>query len=419
MSADRQSRGSGAARRPMPGGLVLRLLLVALVALLVGDSLGLQGIVTVVLFFLILGVTVVIHEIGHFIVARLAKVHVLEFGIGFPPRAKVLRDRGDTIYTLNWLPIGGFVKLEGEDGDDPDDPRSFAAQSLPIKVLILVAGVAMNLLLAFAIFTGITLTGDPGTGVYVPYVDPGSPAAAAGIQVGDVIERVDGRVYGVFGPGSLLGDLRAKAGRTVALHVRHSDGSASDISATLRSPDQLKADTRLGPLGIGRSEIKDPVTGAVISPGIPVELRTTDDRIRYPLGSAIRLGVDRTVNATQLIVAGVGDLIGNLIAHPTERPSASGPVGIAIEIGNVFWTLGPIVTLYLAGLLSANLAVVNILPLPPLDGGRILVLVLKRAFGSRLSLRAERLTYVVGFAVIFGFLIWVTAFDVLRVGTSP
>ena len=87
-----------------------------------------QGVVTAVLFFLILGVTVVIHELGHFIVARLAKVRVLEFGIGFPPRAKVLRDQGETIYTLNWLPIGGFVKLEGEDGDEIDDPRSFAGR---------------------------------------------------------------------------------------------------------------------------------------------------------------------------------------------------------------------------------------------------------------------------------------------------
>ena len=97
----------------------------------------LQPIITIVLFFLILGTLVVIHELGHFVAARIAGVRVLEFGIGFPPRAKVLRSKGETLYTLNWLPIGGFVKLEGEDGDDTDDPRSFSSQRLPIKLAIL------------------------------------------------------------------------------------------------------------------------------------------------------------------------------------------------------------------------------------------------------------------------------------------
>ena len=90
----------------------------------------------------------VIHELGHFVTARLAGVRVLEFGIGFPPRARSCARRGETLYTLNWLPIGGFVKLEGEDGDDADDPRSFVARCLPVKLIILVAGVAMNVLLA-------------------------------------------------------------------------------------------------------------------------------------------------------------------------------------------------------------------------------------------------------------------------------
>ncbi|MEO7665158.1 MAG: site-2 protease family protein, partial [Candidatus Limnocylindrales bacterium] len=92
----------------------------------------------------------------------------------------------------------------------------------------------------------------------------------------------------------------------------------------------------------------------------------------------------------------------------------SGPVGIAMQIGDVFWTLGPLVTLYLAGILSANLAIVNVLPFPPLDGGRMLMLVIKRLAGERISLRAERLTYFVGFAFLLAFLVWVTAFDIAR-----
>src|SRR6185436_14603268 len=111
-------------------------------------------------------------EFGHFITARLASVRVLEFGVGFPPRAKVLRSKGETLYTLNWLLIGGFVKLQGEDGHDADDPRSFAAQGLATKIVILVAGVAMNVLLAFAIFTAIAWLATPLVGVRFHEVQP-------------------------------------------------------------------------------------------------------------------------------------------------------------------------------------------------------------------------------------------------------
>jgi regulator of sigma E protease len=236
-------------RRGMPTLLVL----VALVAVAIATGqLAWETVVTLLLFVVSLGVTVILHELGHFVAARLARVRVLEFGVGFPPRAAVLRDRGETVYTLIWLPIGGCVKLEGADGDDAEDPRSFAAQRLPIKIFILAAGVVMNLLLAFVIFASISLTGDPALGVYVPYVDPTSPAAAAGIQVGDVIERVNGQAFSAFGSSSIVSELNARVGKTVSLRVRTPDGSASDIEVTLRTAAQLKANPDHGALGIGR-----------------------------------------------------------------------------------------------------------------------------------------------------------------------
>ena len=100
-----------------------------------------QSLITIVIFITILTIIVVFHEAGHFFTARLAGIRVHEFGIGFPPRAKILRAKGETLYTLNWLPIGGFVRLEGEDGES-DDPRSFVRAALPVKVIVLVAGVA-------------------------------------------------------------------------------------------------------------------------------------------------------------------------------------------------------------------------------------------------------------------------------------
>jgi len=110
--------------------------------------------------------------------------------------------------------------------------------------------------------------------------------------------------------------------------------------------------------------------------------------------------------------------VGNFVSDPTAAPPVQGPIGIATSIGQVFRDFGPVMTLYVAGILSANLALVNALPFPPLDGGRMLVIVLKRIFGTRISLQAERLTYFVGFAFLMAFLLWVTVFDVIR-GGSP
>jgi regulator of sigma E protease len=355
----------------------------------------LQVVGTILLFFVILGSLVLVHELGHFAVARLFRVRVLEFGVGFPPRAKVLGRGGETLYTLNWLPIGGFVKLEGEDGDATDDPRAFSGQPLWIRLVILVAGVVMNLILAFAIFTGIALTGDPAMGIQAGRIQADSPAAAAGLMPGDTLVSIDGRHYSAFGPGSILDDLRTSAGRTIRLGVERASGAQDELTVTLRDASAVSAGR--GALGV---EL--------------LSARIAADKVSYAPGEALGIGVDRTVGAMRVILDGLGQLASSIVTQPTEPPPASGPVGIAVQIGDVFWSLGPIVTLYLAGILSANLAVVNILPFPPLDGGRMFVLVLKALFGTRISLRLERLTYLVGFVFLFGFLIWVTGFDIIR-----
>ena len=356
-----------------------------------------QSAITIVLFFAVLGALVLVHELGHFVTARLAKVRVLEFGIGFPPRAKVLRARGETLYTLNWLPIGGFVKLEGEDGGDEGDPRSFASQNLLTRLWILVAGVLMNVVLAFLIFTTIAWVATPLVGAGVGTVSDGSPAKTAGLVEGDTIVAVDGteaRWGGLFGSSSPIDGLSARAGETVVLSVRHGDGTVEDLTVALRPPEEIGPSR--GALGI--------VYGPVL----------LDQYVGRPLPDAIGHGARETVEALGLILGGLGSLVGSVAEDPTAPPPVAGPVGIATQIGDIFWNAGPIMTLYVAGILSANLALVNVLPFPPLDGGRMLMITLRAIFGRRISLRAEQLTYMVGFVFLFAFLIWITGFDILR-----
>jgi regulator of sigma E protease len=357
-----------------------------------------QSLITIVLFIFILGALVVIHELGHFVTARLANVRVLEFGIGFPPRARVLRSRGETLYTLNWLPIGGFVKLEGEDGNDRQDPRSFAAQGLPTRLLILVAGVAMNVVLAFVIFAGITLLASPVIGIRFHEVQPDSPAAAAGLQPGDAIVAIDGERYQFLTGPSAIDGLRSRAGQTVVLTIDDPAKVRRNVTVTLRSQADADAKGALGINGVER----------------PFEAYFFGAYAQNDLPTALSVGAQETVRWMGLIVGGLGSLVGSVASDPTAPPPVAGPIGIATQIGDIFWNSGPIMTLYVAGILSANLAVVNILPFPPLDGGRMLVISLKSLFGERISLRAERLTYVVGFVFLFAFLIWITGFDIAR-----
>jgi regulator of sigma E protease len=361
-----------------------------------------QGVITIFLFFFILGGLVLVHELGHFVTARLAGVRVLEFGIGFPPRAKVLRAKGETLYTLNWLPIGGFVKLEGEDGDENNDPRSFARARLPVKLIILAAGVVMNLIVALAIFAVIAWVATPVVGLKFPAVDPGSPAEMAGLKPGDAIVSIDGTTYEFFNPDQLLVDLRAHAGQKVTLGIHRPSGPDDEVTVTLRPPADVAAGK--GALGIKTTDAQP-----------FFETFFTGRYTGHPLPVAAGIAVSETFRWFGLILGGLGDLARNFVANPSAPPAVSGPVGIATQIGQVFFGVGPIMTLYVAGILSANLALVNALPFPPLDGGRALMITLKAIFGKRISLRAERLTYVVGMLFLFAFLIWVTGFDILRI----
>jgi regulator of sigma E protease len=225
-------------------------------------------------------------------------------------------------------------------------------------------------------------------------VSAGSPAESAGLKPGDTLVSVNGDQYSAFDQRAPSDALRALGGQTVVLGVVHPDGTDEAYTVTLRVPTGPEQ----GALGIGKLQGKQVGT------------------VRYDVVEAVRIGFTRTVDAFSMILDGLAKLGASIITNPTVAPPAAGPVGIADQLGTVLWGLGPIYVVYMIGLLSANLALVNILPFPPLDGGRMLMIGIKAipGLGKRVSLRAEQLTYAIGFIALFTFLIWITVFDIAR-----
>jgi regulator of sigma E protease len=378
---------------------------------------------------------VLAHEVGHFVTARRAGVTVHEFGIGFPPRALVLHRGKDTIYSLNWLPIGGFVRLEGEEGESLD-PRAFVNQRLGTRLGILLAGVVVNLALAWLIFTLIALFAQPIWNMRVNEVVPGSPAERAGLvasnvvgesepielldadgrptgetrsfpvydEAGDVILAIDGRQFPIFddltgsaasgGRSGPLAYLVAHAGQSVTLSIEHADGSRDDVVVTLRSPEEVAAGN--GALGF--------------LPGAEYGQRQNG------ILEAAAIGLQRTVEASTLILRGIAELIGALFAGPGTELPVAGPLGIADLVGGVRESAPPVVLVWLVGLLSANLAVINILPFPPMDGGRIAMALVQAVSRNGVSPAAERTVYLTGFVMLMTLLVIVTVADINRLG---
>jgi regulator of sigma E protease len=212
-----------------------------------------------------------------------------------------------------------------------------------------VSGVVMNLVLAFVVFAGIAWLASPYMGLRFWEVQPGSPAAGAGLQPGEALVAVDGERFQFITGPDILDGLRSKAGQTVTLTVDGLDGTRREVTVTLRSQSAVEANQ--GALGISRQNRawESYFDGATTTNNLP---------------TAIGVGLSQTAHWTGLIVVGLGELVGKVAADPTAPPPVAGPIGIASQIGDVFFDAGPILTLFVAGILSANLAVVNILRSP-------------------------------------------------------
>jgi regulator of sigma E protease len=378
---------------------------------------------TIITFIIILAVLVFVHEIGHFFVARIFGVRCDEFGFGYPPRIfgiyknhnskwkfvwrnKDVTDAKSTVYSLNWIPLGGFVKIKGiedfpgEKGSNNQGAgNSFAEQKAWKRACILSAGVVMNVVLAGVIISLGLMIGMPQVvdnasplaevkdkKVQVFEVLPNTPAQTAGLQVGDVITNIDGTEV-----------------RDVAFLQDYTDRHANQtVRYTIMRLDE-KMDKYAVPVmmnDVGRS-------------GIGVSISTVGT-VKYPWYQAIWQGFKITfITFWAIVVAIFGVLKGLFMGHGAE--SISGPVGIAKMTGQMA-RMGFVYVLQFTAILSLNLAILNFLPIPALDGGRILFLIIEKIKRSPVKKQTEALIHNIGFMVLMLLIVLVTFKDINSLG---
>lgn len=365
---------------------------------------------TILLFIIILGLLVFIHELGHFLTARFFGVKADEFGFGFPPRAigavyddatkkyRIVKGSEQvvsphTVYSLNWLPLGGFVAIKGENGNTVD-ADSFAAQAAWKRVLILAAGVIMNFVLAIVLFASVFILGIErpidasqvsqykDAKIQIVDVRSGSAAESMGLTIGDTIQKVN----------------------------KQSVQSVEEIQHALKTEANQEVILTVSRLGEERF-----VKGMVPAEGtIGVALTHTATVKASPV-EALTQGAKTTVAVTGAILAAFGKLITGLFSG-SGAPSGvdlTGPVGI-VYITKQMSDLGLVYILQFAALLSVNLAIINALPIPALDGGRILFIIIEKLKGSPIKRSTEGTIHQIGFLLLMFLMVFITTRDILK-----
>ena len=342
--------------------------------------------ISIVSFLVVIVVLILAHELGHFITAKASGVRVEEFGLGFPPRLLSVR-RGETRYSLNAIPLGGFVKMAGE--EDPKVPRSLASKGISTRLLVLSAGSLMNLLLPLLLFSiAFMIPHNLVTGqVMIGEVDQNSPASRAGIEPGDTILSVNEKA--VNNLGDLHRYVQLNLGKETTIQVKHSDSTIENVQVKPRwKPPE------------GRGAI-----GIVVTTANPTTIHQGE-----PFWRAIPQGASACIETFVLYKNGIiSMIIGSVPA------TIAGPVGIAQLTGEVAKAgISPL--LEFAAFLSINLAIINIFPLPALDGGRIVFVLLEWVRrGRRIPAKTEGLVHYIGFVMLVAGILLITFQDIIRI----
>ncbi|HET8670027.1 MAG TPA: M50 family metallopeptidase [Candidatus Saccharimonadales bacterium] len=380
-----------------------------------------MSIVLLVIGLLLFVGLVVIHEFGHFIAARRNGVEVEEFGIGFPPRAwsrKIHDKKGGFLFSLNWLPIGGFVKLKGE-SDAAKEPGSLGVASTWSKTKIMLAGVIMNLVVAFGLFTILGWIGMPqlvedqftvksdtkvvNNDVLVGYVEKNSPAEIAGLEARDELLAIGpaGRMEQVYSANDLPKLTEKFAGKNVIVQYDRKGEGKRETSLTLRSKEQVEASKKTehpqGYLGI-----------------LPSDYAMTRSTWSAPIVAAGLIG-----QFSGLTFQGLGNAVAAIFQGDGSKAAenVSGPVGIFVLLkqGSL---IGFQLILFLIALISLTLTLMNVLPIPALDGGRLYMVLLSRLSqrlgGKAMSQEMEERIVGASFLFLLFLIVLITIVDVKR-----
>ena len=327
---------------------------------------------TIIYALLIICVLIFFHELGHFMAAKACGVKVNEFAIGMGPKV-LKKQKGETLYSVRAFPLGGFCAMEGED-EDSQDERAFNRKSVWKKAIIIVAGAAMNLIIAIILMIAVNyMNGVPTT--TISQVEENSPAYTAGIQKGDKIISINDKKINSWDDVQAVNN--AVNTRELNIKVQRKD-TELNIKTTLKENDRNKI------IGI-----------------VPVSEKN--------IVKAIANGPSATWNMAKSMYSGLY----SLITGKVSAKELSGPVGIVYLI-NKGISRGFATVLYLTSLISLNLAIINMLPLPALDGGRLLMVIIRRLTGKAISSKVEGVIHAVGLGLLLLLTIYVTWNDIVR-----
>lgn len=359
--------------------------------------------VTALIVIGILVLLIVGHEFGHFIAAKIFKVCVEEFGVGYPPRAFLFGKIGETEYTFNWLPFGGFVRLFGDEGEGKHGPRSFVDAPMSVQALILVAGVTANAILAWALFAGALTTGIPrvvdsprpneATHLIVADIVSGSPAESAGIITGDEILSVrddKDNALMILNPDTISDFIRARGGQQIIIGYER---AGKETTTALRPAHAVIEDDSARP-----------------AIGVALVLVSND---ALPLSEALKESFLHTWRAFKVVGHGLWSIVQGVLSGKPNLSDVVGPVGLvgvvsdaaAHGFGNV---------LALAAFISVNLAVINLIPIPALDGGRLFLLGIEAVLRRKAPRLVVQLLNLFGVVLIALLMITVTYHDIAR-----
>lgn len=364
---------------------------------------------SILIFIAVIVVLIVVHEFGHFVAAKLSGMRVDEFGLGYPPRALTIATIGETTYTLNWLPFGGFVKIFGEDetsSDAPKDPRSFSSRPRILQAIVLVAGVTMNLVLAYVLITGALIAGTPralsddevaiaqNAELMVANILPGSPAARAGLIPGDtILSAEDGHfVFSGVDPAAFTEFVANGGGNTtIAMTVERADDTEETIFVRPET-GVIAADPSRAALGVEVATI-----------GV----------VPLSLGEAVIEGAALTWAATKMTAVGLWNFFYGIFTFSADFSQVAGPVGIAGVVGSAsLQGLGNLFSIM--AIISINLALINLIPVPALDGGRLLFVIIESVIRRPINVAVAQSVNAIGFIALILLMLIVTAHDIFK-----